>query len=422
MAWYSALLWKQNSFPRNPLPLQPAVTSRLHDAITVFGRFLRQAGCSVGTGEIMNAIKSSSHIEIINREDFRQAMKACFISDHKLLPLFDQLFDLYWRNPDRIENVSQILRKLYESRLTQAELKNIKEQGQKLIYKKVDDSQKREKDSEQEDEKTYDVFLYSPQEVLRSKRFDNYTNEELDMAQEFITRWEWRLGERRLRRLEPGRKPLRLNIRQTIRKNIFPAQDFIELHWKQKKVKPRPLVILTDISGSMETYTRILLHFMYTLNTVHKQMESFTFGTRLSRITHHLRRREVNDALELINDNVKDWSGGTKIGETLETFNRKWARRVLSGGAVVLMISDGWDTGNVELLKKETDRLHRSCHRLIWLNPNLGYEDFQPLTEGVQAILSHVDDFLPIHNLNSLMDLGNVLSRLDKRNNLKASA
>jgi hypothetical protein len=142
----------------------------------VFGRFLRQAGCSVGTGEIMNAIKSSSHIEIINREDFRQAMKACFITDHKLLRLFDQLFDLYWRNPDRIENVSQILRKLYESRLTQAELKNMKEQGQKLIYKKVDDSQKREKDSEQEDEKTYDVFLYSPQEVLRSKRFDEYTN------------------------------------------------------------------------------------------------------------------------------------------------------------------------------------------------------------------------------------------------------
>ena len=415
---------KQNSFQCKPLPLQPTVTSRLHDAITVFGRFLRQAGCSVGTVEIMNAIESSSHIELANREDFRQAMKACFITDYKLLPLFDQLFDLYWRNPDRIENVSQILRKLYESRLTQTDLKSMKERDQKLIYKKVDDSQERDENSEkdQEDEKTYDVFLYSPQEILRSKRFDEYSNEELDLAREFIARWEWRLGEKRLRRLEPGRKPLRLNIRQTIRENIFPSQDFIELHWKQKKVKPRPLVIITDISGSMETYTRILLHFMYTLNTAHKNLEAFTFGTRLNRITHYLRKKDVNDALELVNNSVKDWSGGTKIGENLEAFNRKWTRRVLSGGAVVLLISDGWDTGNIELLRKQTDRLHRSCHRLIWLNPNLGYKDFQPLTQGVQAILSNVDDFLPIHNLNSLVDLGKALSRFDKNANLKAMA
>ena len=404
--------------------MQPVVTSRLHDAITVFGRFLRQAGCPVGTREIMNAIEAAAHINPAIREDFRQALKTCLIADHRRIQLFDQLFELYWRSPDKLENVSDILRKLYESRLSQAELESMKEQAKELVHKRVEGFQKREDDSEQErdEKKTYDVFLYSPQEILRSKRFDAYTNEDLDQAREFIARWEWRLGDRQLRRLKPGRKPLRLNIRQTIRKNIFPAQDFIELHWKQKKVKPRPLVILTDISGSMETYTRILLHFMYTLNSVHKHMEAFTFGTRLSRITHHLRRREVNDALELVNYNVKDWSGGTKIGETLEAFNRKWARRVLGGGAVVLIISDGWDTGNVELLRKETDRLHRSCHRLIWLNPNLGYEDFQPLTQGIQAILPHVDDFLPIHNLNSLMDLGNVLSRLDKRSTLKATA
>ena len=144
----------------------------------------------------MNAIESSSYIELVNREDFRQAMKACFITDYKLLPLFDKLFDLYWRNPDRIKNVSQILRKLYESRLTQTDLKNMKERDQKLIYKKVDDSQERDENSEkeQEDEKTFDVFLYSPQEILRSKRFDEYSNEELDLAREFIARWEWRLG------------------------------------------------------------------------------------------------------------------------------------------------------------------------------------------------------------------------------------
>ena len=165
-----------------------------------------------------------------------------------------------------------------------------------------------------------------------------------------------------------------------------------------------------------------MLHFIFTVHSINNNLEAFTFGTRLSRITHYLRKKDANDALELINESVKDWSGGTKIGETLETFNRMWARRVLSGGAVVLVISDGWDTGNIELLSKETDRLHRSCHRLIWLNPNLGFEDFQPLTQGLQAILPHVDNFLPIHNLNSLIDLVNILSKLDKQSTFKALA
>ena len=397
------------------------IQSRLHDAITVFGRFLRQAGCHVGTGEIMSAVEASSKIDPSNREDFRQALKACFITNHKMIPLFDQLFDLYWRNPDRIENVSEILRKLYESRLSLAELASMKDQVKELYSKRVE-AFKEKKGDEDGEEKQFDVFLYSPQEILRKKRFDAYTNDEYEEAKKFITRWTWEFGERKLRRLQKGRKPYRLNIRNTIRNNIFPAQDFIELDWKKRKTKQRPLVVLTDISGSMDHYSRILLHFIFTVHSINKHLEAFTFGTRLSRITHYLRKKDANDALELINESVKDWSGGTKIGETLETFNHMWARRVLSGGAVVLIISDGWDTGNIELLSKESGRLHRSCHRLIWLNPNLGYEDFQPLTQGIQAILPHVDDFLPIHNLNSLIDLVNILSNLDKRHTFKAMA
>ena len=267
-----------------------------------------------------------------------------------------------------------------------------------------------------------DVFLYSPEEILRSKRFDAYTADELEEAKKFIGQWKWEFGERKLRRLHVGRTPHRLNIRGTIRKNIFPTQDFIELQWKERKTKVRPLVVLTDISGSMDHYTRILLHFIFTIYSVNKHIEAFTFGTRLTRITHYLRQKDVNDALDLTNDSVEDWSGGTKIGETLEAFNRTWARRVLNGGAVVLIISDGWDTGNIKLLKKEADRLHRSCHHIIWLNPNLGYTDFQPLTQGVQAILPHVDKFLPIHNLNSLIELGRVLKQMNKKESFKAIA
>jgi len=399
------------------------VQSQLHDAITVFGRFLRQAGYSVGTGEIMTAIAASSKIDLLNREDFRHALKACLITDHKFIPLFDQLFDLYWRNPDRIENVSDILRKLYESRLSQAELQSMKDQIKELYHKRLESLKEREKNAKEDSEdKTLDVFLYSPEEILREKRFDAYTAEELEEAKKFISRWKWEFGERKLRRLHVGRTPYRLNIRSTIRKNIFPTQDFIELQWKERKIKVRPLVVLTDISGSMDHYTRILLHFIFTIHSVNKHIEAFTFGTRLTRITHYLRQKDVNDALDLTNDSVEDWSGGTKIGETLEAFNRTWARRVLNGGAVVLIISDGWDTGNIELLNKEADRLHRSCHRVIWLNPNLGYVDFQPLTQGIQTILPHVDKFLPIHNLNSLIELGRVLKQLDKKESFKAIA
>ena len=393
------------------------VESRLHDAIASFGRFVRQAGCELGTGEIMNAVRATSYIDITNREDFKSALRATFITSHKFIPVFDQLFDLYWRNPDRLENVSDILRRLYESRLAQAELESMKQQAEQMKQRHLDSFKPREEgEGKQESEdKTFDLFVYSPEEILREKRFDAYTEDELKEAKEFLNRWRWEFGEKRLRRLKPGRKRHRLNLRGTIRKNIFPTQDFVELAWREQKWKPRPLIILCDISGSMETYTRILMHFIFTLHAINPRLEAFTFGTRLNRITHTLRHKDVDDTMDLLTTSIKDWSGGTRIGETLETFNLLWARRVLGGGAVVLIISDGWDTGNVEKLKNEIDRLHRSCHRLIWLNPNLGYDDFQPLTRGVQTLLPYTDIFLPIHNLNSLVDLGKVLATLNNR-------
>ena len=393
------------------------VESRLHDAIASFGRFVRQAGCELGTGEIMNAVRATSYIDITNREDFKSALRATFITSHKFIPVFDQLFDLYWRNPDRLENVSDILRRLYESRLAQAELESMKQQAEQMKQRHLDSFKPREEgEGKQESEdKTFDLFVYSPEEILREKRFDAYTEDELKEAKEFLNRWRWEFGEKRLRRLKPGRKRHRLNLRGTIRKNIFPTQDFVELAWRAQKWKPRPLIILCDISGSMETYTRILMHFIFTLHAINPRLEAFTFGTRLNRITHTLRHKDVDDTMDLLTVSIKDWSGGTRIGETLETFNLLWARRVLGGGAVVLIISDGWDTGNVEKLKNEIDRLHRSCHRLIWLNPNLGYDDFQPLTRGVQTLLPYTDIFLPIHNLNSLVDLGKVLATLNNR-------
>jgi uncharacterized protein with von Willebrand factor type A (vWA) domain len=183
---------------------------------------------------------------------------------------------------------------------------------------------------------------------------------------------------------------------------------------RQRKVKPRPLVIIADISGSMERYTRLLLHFIYSLSEgLHQKVEAFVFSTRLTRITRQLRERDVDQALLLVSRQVPDWSGGTRIGEALKTFNFVWGRRVLGQGAVVLLISDGWDRGDVGLLKKEIARLQRSCYRLIWLNPLLGSHEYEPLTRGMQAALPYVDDFLPVHNLASLEDLAGHLSHID---------
>ena len=164
------------------------------------------------------------------------------------------------------------------------------------------------------------------------------------------------------------------------------------------------------------------MHFIHSINSIGERVEAFTFGTRLTRITKYLKEKSVNDSIEIINGLVKDWSGGTKIGETMQQFNYRWARRILGNGTIVLIITDGWDTGNTKLLGQEFDRLHRSCYRLIWLNPNLGYQDFEPITEGVKEIMKYADEFLPIHSLKCLDDLGNVLSFLNHSKSTKALA
>ena len=388
------------------------IISRLDDAITVFGRFLRQAGCTIGPREIMSAIEASSHIEIHKKQDFKQALQATLISNNKNLFLFNHLFEIYWKNPDKLKKVSSILKKLNKSQSKNLEIKSMKEEIDD-IYRKRDDSLNALDNKDESEVKPLDLSFYSPNELLKKKRFDSYTNQELEEAKKFINNRNWVLSKKRSRRLRRGESAHRLDIRNTIRENIFPFQDFNKLSWKEPKIKERPLVILMDISGSMDHYTRILMHFIHTLYLNGKKVEAFTFGTRLTRITKYIRYRNINDSIEKINNLVKDWSGGTRIGESVKTFNINWSRRVLGNGALVLMITDGWDTGDVKLLKKEFDRLSRSCYKLIWLNPNLGYQDFEPLTKGVQIMIKFVDKFLPIHNLSCLTDLSDILFNMD---------
>jgi uncharacterized protein with von Willebrand factor type A (vWA) domain len=189
----------------------------------------------------------------------------------------------------------------------------------------------------------------------------------------------------------------------------------VELAWRETQTEPRPLVVICDISGSMERYSRILLQFVHTITAGYTHVESFVFGTRLTRITRQLRHRDIDEAVESVTRQVVDWSGGTRIGEAVREFNFRWGRRVLGRGPVVLLISDGWDRGDPEMLSREMDRLQRSCHRLIWLNPLLGSPGYEPLTLGMQAALPYVDDFLPVHNLVSLEQLGAKLASIGQQ-------
>jgi hypothetical protein len=255
---------------------------------------------------------------------------------------------------------------------------------------------------------------YSSREASRVKDFADLSEKELEEAKAMIAGLTWDLGTRRTRRWVPGPGPV-LDFRKVLRRNLRHGGEPLALPKRERASRRRPLVLLCDVSGSMERYARMLLHFMHGVTGDLDQVEAFVFATRLTRITRELALRGPRRSLPTIPRRVPDWAGGTRIGDALRTFNVQWARRVMGRGPVVLLISDGWDRGDPGLLTREMSRLRRSCHRLIWLNPLLGSADYQPLTRGMQAALPFVDDFLPAHNLDSLEALADHLKRLPDR-------
>jgi uncharacterized protein with von Willebrand factor type A (vWA) domain len=248
---------------------------------------------------------------------------------------------------------------------------------------------------------------------LRQKDFGEMSWEEVQAARRAMAQLDWRLGERRTRRYHPGRKG-QIDLRRVIRASLARGGEPLRLVRRARASRPRPLVVLCDVSGSMERYSRLLLHFLHAMShgLAGVSVEAFVFGTRLTRITHHLRHKDVDESLDLVGKTVVDWSGGTRIGEAVKAFNFHWARRVLGRGAVVLIISDGWDRGELDLLSSELARLQRLAYRLVWLNPLLGAQEGQPggMARGMAAALAYVDDLLPGGNLASLEQLAGILS------------
>ncbi len=386
----------------------------LHNLL-LFGRLLRGLGLDVNPGRMIDLVHALGHIEIGRKQDFYHAARSLLVHRHEDVPLFDQAFEMFWRKPAEGWTTLDLsglgaMRRSRRPRITPPPLREPE------AAPPEDGPGQAPSDQPPIIQVT---LTYSEREVLRRKDFAEMTAEELQAIKQLMAELVWQLGERRTRRRKPGKGQL-LDLRRTIRKSLKYGGEVLQWARRAPKFKPRPLVVVADISGSMERYTRLLLHFIYTLTAgLDQPVEAFVFSTRLTRITRQLEGREVEAALREVARAVPDWSGGTRIGEALKTFNFEWGRRVLGHGAVVLLISDGWDRGEMDLLRREMARLQRSCHRLIWLNPLLGSPDYEPLTRGMQTALPYIDDFLPVHNLASLEDLARYLSELDERRRVR---
>jgi uncharacterized protein len=383
----------------NPAAINLAPTYLL-DYLLGFGRLLRQMGVPVDPGRMIDLLEAIRHIRIGHEEDLRSACQVVLIQRREDLPLFEQAWHFWWatrrggvvsdvRLPENPARVTPVPRRLMRQRAPRAD------QGS---------AEKREEIEIQ--------LSYSPGEALREKDFADFDADEMDQVRALLALLRPRIEQRLTRRRVPGRGRT-IDLRRALRRAMRTGGEALALPRRRRKRRQRPLVVLCDISGSMDRYSRILLQFVYSITIGLHEVESFVFGTRLTRITRLLRNRDIDEAVDHVAGQVRDWGGGTRIGEAIKDFNFIWGRRVLGHGAVVLLISDGWDRGEPDLLRREMARLQRTSHRLIWLNPLLGRANYQPLTRGLQAALPYVDNFLPVHNLHSLEQLGQVLADLD---------
>jgi uncharacterized protein with von Willebrand factor type A (vWA) domain len=384
----------------NHMSQEPQQSGYLLEHVLAFTYLLREMGVDVSPGQALELVRALEHVPITSREDFRGAARCTLIRRREDLPLFDTAFAFFWKT------------NTFDPTMLAMPVMKTPPKALRLPRRQQASTDGQGKDGREEEEKIDLLLSYSAGEALRTKDFGAFSWEEVQACKALLKDLAWRIEPRKTRRRRPTERGRQIDMRRVLRRNLRYGGEPIELAWRDVRTRQRPLVVLCDISGSMDRYSRILLQFVHTISNGLRDVEAFVFGTRLTRVTRLLRERDIDEAIGAVSKQVLDWSGGTRIGETLKEFNFAWARRVLGRGAVVLLISDGWDRGDSQLLGNEMSRLQRACHRLIWLNPLLGSPGYQPITKGMQAALPYVDDFLPVHNLASLEQLGAKLSAL----------
>ncbi len=381
-----------------------ASEGRLAENILYFARALRAAGIPVGPGAVLDALEALSVARVGTRDDFYWTLHAVFVKRHEHTVLFDQAFRFFFRKRGYIEKM--IASMLPE--ITPGAPKAPPPGAQRIQEALFSGLNEREQNKSEVEIAAR--LTVSEREILQKKDFAQMSAAEIAAAREAIARLTLPLDLVRTRRLAPNRRGHLIDIRRTLRASMKAGGAVIDLKYLGPRVKEPPIVALLDISGSMSEDTRWFLHCLHAVTDARKRVTTFLFGTRLTNVTRAIRQRDPDEALAACSANVVDWSGGTRIASSLHAFNKQWARRVLTQGAVVLLITDGLERDADEMLDFEMDRLHRSCRRLIWLNPLLRFAGFEARAKGVQTMLPHVDELRPIHNLESMAELVRALS------------
>lgn len=360
--------------------------------VLLFGRLLRRAGLPVPHSRLLDAVRALTWVGVSRRDDVRATLRSLLVHRHEDLTRFDAAFALFFRDHNRTSTGVVPQSSAESPRI------GISPVAGPSAHIEIGDPNAGASDTEGPA-----VGAYSAAGVSRTKDFADFSPAEMELARRVLATLPWRLGQRRTRRWDPS-DGASVNLRPVLRKALAQG-EVLELDVRQRRTAPRPIVFIGDVSGSMERYSRVLMHFVYGLARHVRHVESFVFSTRLTRITHRVLRRGAERELTAVIRSVNDWGGGTRIGESLRAFNTHWARRVMRHGPVVVLVSDGWDRGDPTMLSREIARVRRGCRRLMWLNPLLGDADYEPLTRGMQAALPYVDDFLPAHNIASLEQL-----------------
>jgi uncharacterized protein with von Willebrand factor type A (vWA) domain len=385
-----------------------SASGKLAVNIMHFARVLRGAGLPVGPASVIDALDAALSGSLRSRDEFYWTLHAILVKRREHKEIFDQAFHVFWKKPKMLEQLMQLM----FQQITRAAGDKPKDPGfrrlAEAMFDQKDAQSRRDKPEALELDAT---FTASAEDILRAKDFEQMTLAEQIKAKEAIARLRLQRREFLTRRFQPDRGGARIDMRQTLRQSLRAGGHMIDLARRAPKIRQRPLVVLCDISGSCSSYSRMFLHFLHGLVNDRTDVTVFLFGTRLTNITRELQYLDVDESIAKVSAAVKDWSGGTRIGATLREFNYKWARRVLTQGADVLLMTDGLERDDIAQLTTEMQRLRRSAKKIVWLNPLLRFDRFEAKASGIRAMMPYVDEFRPVHSLNSLSDLGEALGK-----------
>jgi uncharacterized protein len=379
----------------------------LLENVVRFTRLLRAAGLPVGPGRGIEAARAVEAAGLTRKADLYWALHATLVNRREQREIFDQAFRLFWRDPKLLERAMGMLL----PSAVDPDADDPKDPTLRRVAEAFHRPPPAGNDGAPEDRTDFDAAMtWSDSELLQKKDFEQMSAEEMAAATRALQRFAAPFPERMTRRFRVGAGGRRLDPRATMRAMLRSGGDLVHLRFKERRTEHPPLVVLLDISGSMERYARVFLHFVHLLVNDRERVHVFLFGTRLTNVTRALRRKDIDLALAKVSELVDDWSGGTRIGACLHEFNWQWSRRVLARSPTVLLVTDGLDREAGQGLSREVERLAKSSGRLVWLNPLLRFSGFQPKSLGVRAILPHVDEFRPVHNLASLAGLVEALA------------